>query len=203
MLVVPFVVEVTFQGTYGDRTWANVLHLVWDETTPGRLSAGLDTIATQMETAYVTNILDAMSDKVTLVDIKVQDVDSEGGLSVLRPVGDPGGEAGAGMPGNVAILVTKNDDHARSQRAGRFFFVGALEGDTDTNSPSTLNAGGIARWVAATGGFYTDLSGTAGGSDFYPVVLHKSSAPSGYTPYSLNSLSLNSRLATQRRRLRK
>lgn len=202
MPVVPFVIEVTYAGSYGARSWANIQHLVWDEPTAGRDGAALGLLALSVEAAFVENIMTVQSANVVLDSVTVSDLNDVDGLTVVQSSVSNGDLSTDSMPGNVAVLATKIDAHGHSMRPGRQFYIGMTEGQTSAADPSALNAAGLIAWQGACSGFHTDLSGVNSGSDYYPVVLHKAPSPSGFTPFAQTDLVVSSRLATQRRRLR-
>lgn len=201
MLIVPFCIEVTFSGVYGDRPWANVQHLEWDESSGGRTAGRLGNIGLAMTAAWVNYLATAMNENMLLTNTKVQDLDSASSFSVDTPGGGPGARTATGMPANVAVLATKVDGHSRSQRPGRAFWCGVCEADTDGANPSQLSTTGAALWQGVVDNYYAHISGTEGGSHWGPVVLHKSGAD--LVPYGMTGLDVETILATQRRRLRR
>lgn len=202
MLIVPFVLEITFEGNYGGHPWANVQHLVWDQDTPDRSAADLSIIAFNVATAYETGIQTAQNVNVALTNIKCADLDSATGQIVNVSSPSVGDRSNTGLPANVSVLAQKVDAHDRSQRPGRMYFVGPCETDTSADDPSSLDATALSLWQGAASDYLTGCSGSQGGAAYYPAVLHKSSAPSGFTAYAQTDLVVASGLATQRRRLR-
>lgn len=202
MLIVPFCMEVTFSGTYAGRNWANIIHVFWNKSTLGRDGTDLSTMLLGFEAAWSGDLATAMNENVVLTNVKLQDLDSASGLTLNLPSSETGGRASSGMPGNVSVLATKDDSHTRNQRPGRWFQVGVCEVDTDSTNPSQLDSTGVSTWQGAFTDFFGSMSGTQAAEDFYPVVLHKNFAGDGFIPYAMNSMTISSRLATQRRRLR-
>ena len=201
-LVVPFVLAVSWNGSFGVRPWAITQHLVWEES-DDRSVGDLETIAYAMGDAWTTGIADATSDNVNLDTVKITDLDSLSAHIVEVAIDQPGSRSSTCMPPNVAVLCTKVDSHTRTQRPGRWFFPGVCEVDTADSPASTLDGTGLATWSAAASTFFDGLSGSASGSDYYPVVLHKGpEGPDDFIPYRQTDQSVQGLLATQRRRLR-
>lgn len=202
MIVSPFILEVTFSGTYGSRPWANIQHLFWNASGGDRNAGNLGNIATDMDAAWSTALADAMNENVHLESIKVQDLDSETGLTSLLATSAVGARSSTGMPANVAVLATKDDNHGRNLRPGRAYFIGVCEVDTAAGNPNALDSTGVTTWQTAVNDYFALLSGTSGGETYFPVVLHKGTTPDSPIPYNMSSMSVSSLLATQRRRLR-
>lgn len=200
MLIIPFVIEVTFSGHFAGRPWACIQHLVWDESSGTRTATDLQAIGVAVGSAFNGEIMDQMSALVSLENVKVQDLDNAGSFTVDVASTGVGALAGNASSPNVAVLATKVDGHTRGQRPGRVFFPGVVESDTDAAAPGNLTAAALGRWQASASAYRAGLSGTQSGSAYFPVVVHK--GPSSPIPYNMTSLTINSHLATQRRRLR-
>lgn len=202
-IVVPFMVEVTWSGTYGPRPWANVMHFLLDESDPAARNTLLPGVAQACADAWVDNLSPRLSDELLMTNVRAQDLDSLAGQIVNLTTSDAGGQSGASLPPGVAMLVTKDTTHPRTARNGRWFQSGILEGDTDNPAVGALNAAGVAAWQTAFTDFLNQVNDPVIGTNNTPMVLSKSSAPSGFTPYLIQFLTVNALLATQRRRQRK
>lgn len=201
-IVVPFCLEITWQGTYGGRDWANVMAFFWNESDPDARADALDDIGTFAATVWGDTIATAVSQNVALTNIHVADVDSLSGSNTDIAASDVGSRSSTAMPGQVAVLVTKNTSHTRAQRNGRWFQVGACEVDTDNTNPSNLDSTGLSTFQTAFNDFFAAMDTVVASEPFYPVVFSKGSSPGSPIPIRVASMTVNSRLATQRRRIR-
>lgn len=106
-----------------------------------------------------------------------------------------GGSAGVPASPNVAYLIHKNTSLGGRAGRGRLYLPGVTEANVD-GAGVVLPAGRTAIQTAATA-FLGDL--TSNNTDM--VLLHGPGAPIS-SPTNVSSLSVDSRVATQRRRLR-
>jgi hypothetical protein len=144
-----------------------------------------------------------MAADCVLTNVRIQDIDSLSGQVVNLSSNMPGTGLGEPFPGNVAILVTKETIHDRTQRNGRWFQVGCYQTEDDATTPGTLTAGSISFYQTPFNNFLTRMQQAVALFSNVPVVLSRSAtAPSGYTPHSITAMTVQSRLATIRRRLR-
>lgn len=202
-IVEAFTLEYTWSGEYDGRPWANVMHALWLTGTSPRPVTDLDVAAGVARDAWDTNIGPVVTNEVLLTNVRVQDLNSLEGQVVNLEANVAGDGTGPGFPGNVAALVTKRTVHSRTQRNGRWFQVGLFEANTDSGTPSLLNASAISVLNTAFAGFQDDMSVALAGFDHTPVVLSKaSSSADDFEPKVITSFSVQPRLATQRRRLR-
>jgi len=162
------------------------------QNTISDLNAGA--VATAAATAWENNLLPLQVDSLTLVEVRAKLGPNETGPEATEPVGVAGGESDTPLPPNVATLVKKVTDQGGRKNRGRFFLPGMSElailndGNYDPAILATLNA--------ALGDFYADLVA----ADLEPVVLHTDILDS---PTDINALVAQSKVATQKRRLRK
>jgi hypothetical protein len=120
------------------------------------------------------------------------------------------------MSGNVSVLVTKNVDAVRGARRGRMYIGGVSESVNDTFVPNTMLTSQQTTWQAAFNAFLGDSNQTPGTPTTYSARMCVPHIVTRYPPkpnqdigsphtgidHLVGSLSVQSRLATQRRRLR-
>jgi hypothetical protein len=141
------------------------------------------------------------------------DLDSLSGVSGFVGANTSKPTHGTGLtnttPSNVSCLVHKVCAHNRSQRNGRMFLPVLLE--SEVNDDGTLTAASLTSRNASIGAFNTGIDNiTIGGSSITKwrvvhVTGHESSAPfrpNAWDSTDINSLFVDTRVATQRRRNR-
>lgn len=106
------------------------------------------------------------------------------------------GTGGADLaPLNSAYLVRKLSAFAGRENKGRMYIPGVVMGDLLANTGATLASGPLTAWQTAVTSLYDEL--VAGGIP--PMILHQEPAT---TATEVAGFSIQSRLATQRGRLR-
>lgn len=118
------------------------------------------------------------------------------GPSALVPTLAAGTLPGNAEPSQVAFLVHKVTPQGGRAGRGRFFLPGPSEADID--GAGVITPARAAALQTALDDFYDQLIVDLLG----PVLLHSVGAPI-VTPLGLTSLTLDQRVATQRRRLRR
>lgn len=116
-----------------------------------------------------------------------------------------GGYGGAPLPQNCALLVKKRTGLAGREGRGRIYQPGIPENQVD--AVGALDSTALADGTAAWSGYLSALSAAAGGAISgppVPMVLLHTDPQAGVTPgpTPVTSLVVDSRIATQRRRLR-
>lgn len=107
--------------------------------------------------------------------------------------GDGGSQ---GMTPNQAWLIRKNTSDGGHAGRGRMFLPGLPVSDFDNHG--AIFSASLATLQEAASSFLDDLQGAG----YVPVVLHGPDAPLS-TPSTITSFVVDSRIATQRRRLRR
>lgn len=212
-LVAPGVVRFAINGTFaGTRPWTNIWDV--DMLAPIGESRELACLAYANEIVPVWDgsIAQSISEQVVMTDITWVDLDSEtgstGAISTTGGAGTEGDQTGPVLPANVAVLATKQAASARGSRNGRMYIPGLPESDADGLD---ISAGALATLNDRLDAFLTALTDPASVQPVaaQPVVLHTRNigTPSnpnivyaGHDP--ILTLVAQSRLATQRRRLR-
>jgi hypothetical protein len=221
--IVPHVVQYTVHGTYGSRPVANVLaYDVQPSSVLEPRHTAIDAMAGILINEWTDSVLPLTNsaysaESVSWIDLNSEDGDigtrsSSGGTVWPRA----GGALNASMPGNVAMLVRKNVSAARGIKKGRMYLVGVDETSTLNPAQNTLMAAVVTSWQTKMNSFLGDTNQVAGGVgsyDSYMVVIHvltrnpptkpgRVGSPLTGQGHKVSSLTVDSLLATQRRRLR-
>lgn len=106
------------------------------------------------------------------------------------------GDAGTAVPQNTAFLFKKNTGLGGRRNRGRFYVPGVPEGSVD--EVGRLSSGALSAAAGIADDIYTTLIGL---STVDSLQLFHNSAP--FDPTFLESLTVDNRVATQRRRLRR
>jgi hypothetical protein len=165
--------------------------------------ANVDDIANDMFTAFNVNIMPMLPTTYWLEFVTAYvGQDGPGPLIVeSTSARDNGGASGEAVPPNTAWLVRKRTDLAGRRGRGRMYIPGVLEGSVDRVGVVGDTAQG--NWQAALDSFYEDLTSAVGARYYPPVVLHRSEgAGVEPAPTPITTLVIDSKVATQRRRLR-
>jgi hypothetical protein len=173
---------------------AEITHgIQFDVTTPD-----LDQTADDLMDAWDTAWGSTLSNQWALVGVDVRanlgGSDLEVGTSSLTA--QTGGDVAQPPPPNVAVLIQKRSSFAGRANRGRFYFPPIIgEGQVNgagTIDPTVLGARNViaANWLAAV----VAVTGVQA-----MVILHTEAGP---LPRVVQSLVVDSRVATQRRRLR-
>lgn len=104
-----------------------------------------------------------------------------------------GANGPAALPQNVALLVRKQTASGGRRNRGRFYVPGINDGDAD--AAGFVTPASLAAFQVSMTGLFNGLA-----TNGTPMVLFHSEAP--FTPTVVTSLVVDSKVATQRRRLR-
>lgn len=177
------------------RPWAIVQHWIGAGGTPPSPSSG----SGQWIQAFVDNVLPVLSSSISVTGGSFVDLRTSGGASgPVTGIGLPasGGGSGTMCPPNTAILVTNATIGTRTQRSGRMYLPGADEDQID--AVGTLTGGYVSDLQDAIDAFWAALTD----ADIIPVVSAKAS-PTTYEAVTITGMAVQTKVATQRRRLRK
>jgi hypothetical protein len=152
--------------------------------------------ASDAHDAWVDNMIPRQVNTVTLSNTHVKF-----GPNATGPAADAGSPTagGGGNPGistQVAALVHKTTLFGGHAGRGRMFVPGLME--SDVNQAGVLDSGTLGAWQTSVDGLLSDL-GTA---LLIPVLLHGVGSPLS-TPSTITDFTVDSTVATQRRRLRR
>lgn len=223
--VVPGVCQYTIHGTYGNTPVANVLayRIITTGTITDRNTA-IDNMGGILINQWTTDVLPLLNslykaDHLTWVDLNAAD----GNIGARNVSGThtwplAGGALNASMPGNVAMLVRKNVSAKRGARKGRMFLAGVDETSTQNPNQNNMYTANVSALQTAMDHFLSNTNqsdpivGT--GYQSFMQVIHILTRDTPKKPGRLgppltgeglqvSSLSVDSLLASQRRRLRK
>lgn len=221
--IVPTVCQYTVHGTYQGRNVANVLayHIDTTGSTLDRPSACFQ-MGGILLNEWDDSILPLSNSSYSATSVSWIDLNSDDGTVGSRTVSGghswpkAGGSVNASMPGNVALLVRKNVSGQRGAKRGRMYLCGVDETATLNPDANHLMPNQIAPWQTKLDSFLGDTNQANQGTASYSsqmVVIHitdwqpdKNGKPKALPlrgiGLTVTSLSLDSLLATQRRRLR-
>lgn len=131
---------------------------------------------------------------IAVTDILVKNGPNDTGASAIDGTDHTGTLTGQGVQPNTALLVTKATGFGGRRGRGRMYWPGIQDAVIDDYG--NLTSGTAATFQTKFDAFLTSLD-TAG---IPMVLLHDSPTPS---PYPVSSLIVQTKVATQRRRLRK
>lgn len=169
------------------------------EVTCGFENSGLGVPATLAAAAgvnWVESFLTGQSNDITLESVLVKLGPNDTGPAAEVSVVEQGDSTGDSLPANCAVLVRKVTSLGGRAARGRFYVPGitdALIGDD-----STMVSGAQAIWQGLADDFFDKME--ADGMEL--VLLHGPTSPLS-SPTPLDSLQVDAKVATQRRRLRR
>lgn len=217
--IVPGVCRFTYNGSYEGRPIATVLDFRIDTT--GAFTSRSEAIADQASTlvsAWSACIAPVVSNQFQLESVDWLDLDEADGSvgSISGGLPDSGALETAPFPGNVAVLITKEVIRQRGLRNGRWYQVGYVESGTATSTPNALGGGDLDLLQAAYNDWLDAANHENADPFFYdsnlcvvhiltreePVPPATVGAPLTGESNDVTALSVQSLLATQRRRLR-
>lgn len=146
--------------------------------------------------AWNTELRPTTSSAVSLVGVLCKFGPDATGPSALNSGNAPGTSAGVPASPAVAYLVQKNTSFGGRSGRGRFYLPGVTENNVD--SGGVVDPTGRATIQSNLNDFYNLLSA----GDVGPVLLHGAGAPLAI-PTPIDSFTIDSRVATQRRRQRR
>jgi hypothetical protein len=152
--------------------------------------------ALDAHTAWVDNIIPRQVSSVTLSNTHVKFGPNATGPAADAGTPTVGGGGNPGISPQVAVLIHKTTLFGGHAGRGRMFAPGAME--SDVNNAGVLDSGTLGAWQTSVDGLLTDL-GTA---LLIPVLLHGVGSPLS-TPSTITDFTVDSTVATQRRRLRR
>lgn len=152
--------------------------------------------AAELDAVYgASGLENYLANDVNLTAILVKEGPDATGPSALEPSAQ-NSSGGVGAPPNTAYLVHKNTDFGGRAGRGRLYLPGVVEASTDDDG--SIGATQISNIQTAMNNMLADLIA----DDLIPVLLHGDDSPLT-TPSPITSFTMDSRIATQRRRLRR
>lgn len=207
-LVVPGITRFAVNATLATRPVVNIIDLQIDTTgTALSRAEANEAAAGNIINAWKEHVLPLVSDQYVFQSVSWVDLDSATGDTGARTststttLPDPGNVIETPVPSNTSILVTKSASTGRGQRNGRMYVAGAPDASVQTNNLQPL-----ATWQAAFSALLTEVNDeplTPVNFDRTWSVVHTVGPnPTTGTFTPVQSLAVQQRVATQRRRLR-
>lgn len=139
----------------------------------------------------------SFSNLAKITSILVKNGPNATGPFVEIPVNSGGTGTGEAVPPNVAVLVRKQTEYGGRAGSGRMYFPGLLE--ANVSGGGNVSSGTITSLQNAFNAFAISLD-----ANLVPLVLlHGPNSPIGDSaPTPITGLNVDSKVATQRRRLR-
>lgn len=207
-LIVPPVVRYTVHGSTQVRPWACIVDMGVVESLGQNRSDAIHDLAGEIINGWAENILTQQSNEVTLDSVSWVDLATADGETGARAstsdhtLPESGGNASASSTPSVAYLVRKVTSGGRSTRDGRMYVPGLPESHSNEGG-AEIDSSYLAQLQSLVEAFKTRIEkpGTANYASSWRVVhTVKGREPTATT---VNSVIVEQRLATQRRRLRK
>lgn len=142
---------------------------------------------------FVANVMPNVNEFIDVIETRIKLGPNDIGPAYAGGLPAQGAVTGTGSPPNVAFLVEKNTAAGGRANRGRMFLPGVTESYV-TDSGALIPAA-VADWQVALDAWLEDLD--TNGSPM--VLLHSASSD----PTTVASLTIDGRVATQRRRLRR
>jgi hypothetical protein len=215
-LIVPGVCRYTVNGTFSDRPVANIIDMRIDTT--GTATARSDAVQDQagiILNEWSDHVLVTCGNRYTALSVSWVDLDDADGSTGLITEGEDetwpqaGLEASSQFPGSVNILVTKVHAGGRQTRNGRMYLAGVAEAWTAAATPQAMDGTFVTAWQTNMDNLLDGINttGSVFEYDSFMCVVHITERDIDGNPTEGNSndvtaLTVNARLATQRRRLR-
>lgn len=218
-LIAPGICRYAVHGTYGGRPVVNIIDMRIDSSDgdltrdEAVLNQARDILANWEDNFHPLLVNEYVNTQVSWVDL--DEPDGSTGIVTSAPGHTwpaPANITTPGMPGNVAILVTKvAPGGGRRTRNGRMYLVGCPEANTTDGDPSNISPSTVTDFTNAAEAFSSDVSNTIIGEGYTSnmVVVHTVNEGTPQNPdivfagaNDVDSLNAQSRLATIRRRLR-
>lgn len=178
------------------RQVANIVHVRREEDDPA-------TSARDVLNNWQDHMRNEVPNNYVIDGVRYRDRNVADGVVGFLPIdpakGSVGGASGASTPPNTSVLVHKNTETTAGKRKGRLYLPGAPEAEIDEDGmlSTTLKTA----WTTALNDFFAGLSGAA---DNELVVVHFAGPTDATGEVSVvTSLTVDPKMATQRRRLRK
>lgn len=158
--------------------------------------------AGNVQTAWSANVFAQLSTSTTFVDVTLR-IGQDGGdpLTYIYAVGLNGGASAAKLPQNCALLVDKLTGRGGRTGRGRMFIPNILV-ENDVDNVGNISGGTVSALQGDFNTLLAALSDPMTGPPVPMVLFHNAGAPGGTTPTPVDSLYVQSTIATQRRRLR-
>lgn len=218
-LVWPSVCRYSIEQSYSGRNVANILDVAITDTGGGGRGLAIQDTAEHIITGWNNHILPLLVNDINLNSVSWVDLDTLDGETgtavqagaILLPKN--GTVTTPGLPGNVSALVAKQaPGGGRNARNGRWYLAGIPEAYTGDSPPNNLIAANVTALNNALESFRDTVNGAFGAPQYTAniVVLHTANQAAPGQPPDIEAvgdnvvtaMTVDSLLATQRRRLR-
>lgn len=152
--------------------------------------------ATAAGAAWADNIMENLCNQVTFVNTHIKYGPTATGPAADQPYAVNGGIVDDPSPPNISVLVRKNTALGGRSGRGRMYIPGIGEGSTLTGG--VLRAGDVGALQADLDAMHAQLIA----ANLRPLLLHSPDAPIADVT-EVTSFTVDTRVATQRRRLRR
>lgn len=218
-IIAPTIVRFSHQGyVAGGRKWAAVTDVSVDEFAVDR-HTGVRNIVPRIVEAFQDHCLAPLTSDVNYQGASWIDLDSlEGESGFQTPIaGHPsyGGQSAAGAAPNTCYLIHKNCAHNRRQRTGRMYLPGVME--THVDGAGVVDSAQLTALTTTMSDYKAEIA--AAGPLFPPTttawrVVHiltysgvaepgwPNGRPTSWNSTDVTSATPDTKVATQRRRLR-
>lgn len=199
---IPGMAKIIVKQTLAGVSVYNVLHAISQGSVAWTATEATN-MATAVRSAWVTNVIPLQASSLTLTDVQVVDLTSNTGNEGTASGTTNGTAVGTALSSNVAI--TWSWKISRRYRGGhpRTYIAGCPQSAQTT--PNTILASAITSHVAAANAIRNAINAViVGGSTAFMAVPHyvKDGVRLTTPDWSyINSVSVDSRLDSQRRRL--
>jgi hypothetical protein len=169
------VIRCAFQGTVGDRNWANIMHYKYAGSAPA--IADLTTMAEGIGEVWIAQMTPLQDPDTALVSIKLTDLTGALGAQVEYPVDSTGSRTGTLLPASASVLATYPIDYRYRGGHPRNYLSVGVETDLSSAQEWLLDFVNtvLAAWNATIN---TPIGNTYGATSivsngFVQTVLHR------------------------------
>jgi len=207
-----------YHSVPGGRSAVCIIDISVDQFVGSRATS-VNNVVPKVMVSWQEKVVKYMSNDFSFTGCRYLDLDSTDGTGGFSPpvVGHPVNSGGstAQAPPNVCMLVHKQCGHNRAQRNGRMFLPGAAENEVANDG--TLTTVARTAWTGNVEAFRADVASGVffppattswrvvhvAGHTGSPLPGYPNGKPNAWSSSDISSVSVDTKVATQRRRLRK
>jgi hypothetical protein len=200
------VIRAAFQGTVGDRNWANIVHYKYEAGPPS--PEDLTTMAEALDAQWITSLTPYQDPDTSMNSVKLTDLTSALASQVELGTPTPGTREGDLLPASACLLVTYDIDYRYRGGHPRNYLSVGVQGDLLNAQNWTSDFADAAKgaWNEVTelpiGETYGTTTVTSLG--FVQLRLHGDVFSEGvYYPFSSPDGLAQTEIGTIKRRIRK
>lgn len=172
---------------------------------PEGLGGDYELMANDLRGIFISSVGQNISDEYTLTGVTLYVGQDGGPPAVYESTDPPGSLGGAGdpLPQNCAVLMRKRTSASGRRGRGRCYLPGIAEDVVEPNGE--IGGPTVTSWQNRANAWFTALTEPGVGLPAYePYLLHRSEGMGTEPPPTpITTFVIDSRIATQRRRLRK